>query len=198
MAVERPGLCGLHTFFLTELTSMLRIRLARLGRKHRPHYRVVVAESRWARDGRRVDELGHYDPMTDPSTIVLDVARTEDWIRKGAQPSERVLKLLAIARAAPAQRPVVETPAAAPDEAAPAVDKPTAAPEPTPAAGSAATAKATATVKPKAAAKSTAKTSATAKSTAKSKSKAKSKAVAKGTAKAKSAAQAQDAGTTDG
>ena len=78
---------------------MLRIRLARLGRKKRPHYRVVVAESRWARDGRRIAELGHYDPMTDPSTIVLDVARTDDWIRKGAQPSERVVKLLAIARA---------------------------------------------------------------------------------------------------
>ena len=78
---------------------MLRIRLARRGRKKRPQYRVVVAEARWARDGRRVDDLGWYNPMTDPSTVVLDVERTEDWIRKGAQPSERVTKLLAIAKA---------------------------------------------------------------------------------------------------
>ncbi len=173
---------------------MLRIRLARLGRKKRPHYRVVVAESGWARDGRRVAELGHYDPMTDPSTIVLDVARTDDWIRKGAQPSERVVKLLAIARAAPAQQPVTEIPAAASDQAAPA------GPAVAPVDGGATAAKATATAKPKAkskakaGAKSKAKTSATAKPKAKSTS----KAVAKGKAKAKSTAQAQDAGTTKG
>ena len=92
---------------------MLRIRLARAGRKMRPHYRVVVAESRWARDGRRVDELGYYDPLTEPSTVVLDVARAEEWIGKGAQPSERVRKLLDIARqGGPGTRPVA--PRAAP------------------------------------------------------------------------------------
>ena len=84
---------------------MLRIRLARLGRRNRPHYRVVVAERRSGRDGRRVDELGHYDPLTEPSTVVLDVPRTEEWIRKGAQPTERVRKLLAIAREAAAAAP---------------------------------------------------------------------------------------------
>ena len=77
---------------------MLRIRLTRTGRKNRPSYRVVVAEAGWAHDGRRVAELGYYDPMTEPSTVRLDVAAAEDWIRKGAQPSERVQKLLAIAR----------------------------------------------------------------------------------------------------
>ena len=84
---------------------MLRIRLARLGRRNRPHYRVVVAERRWGRDSRRVDELGHYDPLTEPSTVKLDVARTDEWIRKGAQPTERVRKLLAIAREAAAAAP---------------------------------------------------------------------------------------------
>lgn len=80
---------------------MLKIRLTRTGRKKRPSYRVVVAEARWARDGRRIAELGHYDPLTDPSTIRLDVAATEDWIRKGAQPTERVVKLLEIAKNMP-------------------------------------------------------------------------------------------------
>lgn len=80
---------------------MLKIRLTRTGRKKRPSYRVVVAEARWARDGRRIAELGHYDPLTDPSTIRLDVAATEDWIRKGAQPTERVGKLLEIAKNMP-------------------------------------------------------------------------------------------------
>ena len=90
---------------------MLRIRLARAGRKKRPHYRVVVAEARWARDGRRVDELGYYDPLTDPSTIVLDVARADEWIGKGAQPSERVRKLLDIARqGGPGTRPYGQQP----------------------------------------------------------------------------------------
>ena len=56
---------------------MLRIRLTRTGRKKRPSYRVVVAEAGWARDGRRVAELGYYDPLTDPSTIRLDVAAAE-------------------------------------------------------------------------------------------------------------------------
>ena len=103
---------------------MLRIRLARAGRKMRPHYRVVVAESRWARDGRRVDELGYYDPLTEPSTVVLDVARAEEWIGKGAQPSERVRKLLDIARqGGPGTRPVA--PRAAPAaEAPPTADGP--------------------------------------------------------------------------
>ena len=78
---------------------MLRIRLTRTGRKKRPSYRVVVAEAGWARDGRRVAELGYYDPLTEPSTIRLDVAAADDWVRKGAQPSERVQKLMAIARA---------------------------------------------------------------------------------------------------
>ena len=79
---------------------MLRIRLMRTGRKKSPSYRVVVAEAAWKRDGRRIAELGYYDPKTDPSTVRLDVNAIEDWIRKGAQPSDRVRKLLLIAKGA--------------------------------------------------------------------------------------------------
>ncbi len=150
---------------------MLRIRLARLGRRSRPHYRVVVAERSWGRDGRRIDELGHYDPLTEPSTVVLDVPRTEEWIRRGAQPSERVAKLLKIARNAP---PVGKAPAPAPEP-------PSAAPAPEPEAA------APADETPKAAAKVTAKTKPKAKAKPKSKAKPKAKAAAKKTAKTKAA-----------
>ena len=73
---------------------MLRIRLRRVGKKKRPAYRVVVADSRSPRDGRFVDILGLYDPLTDPPTINLDEAKTREWLRKGAQPSETAAKLL--------------------------------------------------------------------------------------------------------
>jgi small subunit ribosomal protein S16 len=73
---------------------MLRIRLRRVGKKKRPAYRVVVADSRAPRDGAFVDILGLYDPLTDPPTINLDEAKTSEWLRKGAQPSDTVAKLL--------------------------------------------------------------------------------------------------------
>jgi small subunit ribosomal protein S16 len=73
---------------------MLRIRLRRVGKKKRPAYRVVVADSRAPRDGAFVDILGLYDPMTDPPTINVDEERTREWLRKGAQPSETTAKLL--------------------------------------------------------------------------------------------------------
>lgn len=73
---------------------MLRIRLQRRGAKKRPSYRVVVIPARSARDSRCVDDLGYYDPVPDPSTVAIDVDRAADWIRKGAQPSDRVAKLL--------------------------------------------------------------------------------------------------------
>lgn len=73
---------------------MLRIRLRRVGKKKRPAYRVVVADSKAPRDGAFVDILGLYDPLTDPPTITIDQARTRDWIQKGAQPSETAGKLL--------------------------------------------------------------------------------------------------------
>jgi len=73
---------------------MLRIRLRRVGKKKRPAYRFVVADSRAPRDGAFVDILGLYDPLTDPPTINLDEGKTVAWLRKGAQPSETAAKLL--------------------------------------------------------------------------------------------------------
>jgi small subunit ribosomal protein S16 len=73
---------------------VLRIRLRRVGKKKKPAYRVVVADSRAPRDGAFVDILGLYDPLTDPPTINLDEAKTRAWLSKGAQPSETAGKLL--------------------------------------------------------------------------------------------------------
>ena len=73
---------------------MLRMRLTRVGSKKRPAYRVVVADSHAPRDGRHVDIVGQYNPMTKPSTVNIDVERAVKWLRNGAQPSERVRILL--------------------------------------------------------------------------------------------------------
>ena len=75
---------------------MLRIRLRRVGKKKQPMYRIVVADSRAPRDGDFVESIGYYHPLDDPSTIVLDGERARLWLDRGAQPSERVSKLLAI------------------------------------------------------------------------------------------------------
>jgi small subunit ribosomal protein S16 len=71
-----------------------RIRLARVGSKKNPVYRVVVADSRSPRDGKFIEIVGRYNPQTDPSTIDLDEAKVKDWISKGAQPSQSVQRLL--------------------------------------------------------------------------------------------------------
>ena len=73
---------------------MLRIRLRRVGPKKHPSYRVVAADSRAARDGRFVEHLGHYDPHTDPPTVVIDEDKALKWLRQGAQPSEAVERML--------------------------------------------------------------------------------------------------------
>ena len=73
---------------------MLSIRLRRAGATKKPHYRVVVADSREPRDGRFVEVLGHYDPRKDPAIVKIDAERTEYWIGKGAQPSDTVRSLL--------------------------------------------------------------------------------------------------------
>jgi small subunit ribosomal protein S16 len=72
----------------------VRIRLTRVGSKKNPIYRVVVADSRSPRDGRFIEIIGRYNPQTDPSTIELDEAKVKDWIAKGAQPSQPVVKLM--------------------------------------------------------------------------------------------------------
>ena len=77
---------------------MLKIRLRRMGAKQDAFYRVVVSESRLTPGGRYVDMLGTYDPGTQPATVRLDVARADEWIRKGAHPSDTVRSLLNRAR----------------------------------------------------------------------------------------------------
>jgi small subunit ribosomal protein S16 len=76
----------------------VKIRLARAGAKKAPFYRVVVADARSPRDGRFIEILGRYNPRTQPSTVELDVEKVEAWIAKGAQPTEPVAKLIAIAK----------------------------------------------------------------------------------------------------
>lgn len=79
---------------------MLKIRLRRMGSKRDAFYRVVVSDSRLRPTGRFVDVLGTYDPGTDPATVRIDVPKAEDWIRKGAHPSDTVKRLINKAKAA--------------------------------------------------------------------------------------------------
>ncbi len=73
---------------------MVRIRLRRVGLKHQPSYRIIAADKEAPRDGRFLEILGFYNPRTEPSTINLKEDRLFDWMSKGAQPSESVVKLL--------------------------------------------------------------------------------------------------------
>jgi small subunit ribosomal protein S16 len=75
----------------------VKIRMSRGGAKNRPHYKIVVADSRMARDGRFIEKIGYYDPMRtkeDPLRVVIDVERAKYWLSQGAQPSERVALFL--------------------------------------------------------------------------------------------------------
>jgi small subunit ribosomal protein S16 len=74
---------------------VLKIRLRRTGARKKPSYRIVVAESTAPRDGKYVEIIGTYDPLTDPATIKLDGDRAKHWLSVGAQPTERVVKLMA-------------------------------------------------------------------------------------------------------
>jgi len=73
---------------------MVRIRLARMGRKRRPFYRVVAADVRAKRDGRHLEVLGTYNPMTNPSSVNLKMDRIDYWLSNGAQPSDKVASLI--------------------------------------------------------------------------------------------------------
>ncbi|MGN0988981.1 MAG: 30S ribosomal protein S16 [Eubacteriales bacterium] len=72
----------------------VKIRLRRIGAKKNPFYRIVVADSRFPRDGRFIEELGTYDPQTEPSTVKLDAEKTAQWIKNGAQPTDTVRAIL--------------------------------------------------------------------------------------------------------
>lgn len=73
---------------------MVRIRLSRVGAKKQPSYRVVVADQRAPRDGRFIEIIGHYNPRTDPPTVVIKEDRARYWLSKGAQPSDPVVRML--------------------------------------------------------------------------------------------------------
>ena len=70
---------------------MVKIRLQRAGKKKAPFYHIVIADSKSPRDGKIIEQIGTYNPMTDPATIVLDKEKVEKWIKNGAEPSELVL-----------------------------------------------------------------------------------------------------------
>jgi small subunit ribosomal protein S16 len=97
----------------------VRVRLTRVGSKKNPIWRVVVSDQRSPRDGRFIETIGHYNPQTEPSTIVIDEERFQHWVSRGAQPTNTVTKLVrAQAKGAPAA-------AAEPPEPDPEPDAPT-------------------------------------------------------------------------
>ena len=77
----------------------VKIRLKRMGAKKAPFYRVVVADSRYPRGGRFIEEIGYYDPTKTPSVIKIDTEKADKWIKNGAQPTETVKKLIKNAQA---------------------------------------------------------------------------------------------------
>lgn len=72
----------------------VKIRLRRMGAKKAPFYRVVVADSRYPRDGRFIEVIGTYDPTKEPALVNIDTAKADEWIKKGAQPTDTVKRLL--------------------------------------------------------------------------------------------------------
>ncbi len=109
----------------------VKLRLMRMGKKKQPTYRVVAADARSPRNGRFIEIIGTYDPRQEPSIVEIDTAKANDWIRKGAQPTETVARLLKVAEGTapppPAPKPV--TPKAAPAPKAEAAPAPAPAPE---------------------------------------------------------------------
>ena len=73
---------------------MVKIRLRRMGAKKAPFYRVVVADSRFARDGRFIEEIGYYDPTKEPSVVKIDAEKAKQWLYNGAQPTDTVREIL--------------------------------------------------------------------------------------------------------
>ena len=73
---------------------MVKIRLRRMGAKKAPYYRIVVADARAPRDGRCIEEIGTYNPLTEPATVSIDAEKAQTWIKNGAQPTDTVRGLL--------------------------------------------------------------------------------------------------------
>ena len=112
---------------------MVKIRLKRMGAKKRPFYRLVVADSRSPRDGRFIELLGYYDPLTNPAKVQVDADKVRDWMRKGARPSDAARALLVeqgiLARVPRVFKPAPESAETAARAATPATAQ-AAAPEP--------------------------------------------------------------------
>lgn len=88
----------------------VKIRLKRIGKTKQPHYRVVVADSRFARDGRFIEEVGTYNPLVDPVEFHVDMDKVEKWIKNGAQMTETVKSLINKAKMLEAKEEETETP----------------------------------------------------------------------------------------
>ena len=79
---------------MPEEKTMVKIRLRRMGAKKAPFYRIIVADSRSPRDGRFIEEVGFYNPMSNPVELKVDTEKVEKWLQSGAQPTETVKSLL--------------------------------------------------------------------------------------------------------
>lgn len=73
---------------------MVKLRLTRMGAKKAPFYRIVAVDSRKARDGQYIDQIGYYNPVSEPKQIVIDAEKAKEWLAKGAQPTDTVMGLL--------------------------------------------------------------------------------------------------------
>jgi small subunit ribosomal protein S16 len=84
-----------HNNLWSKRNKLVKIRLRRIGAKKTPSYRIVVADSRAPRDGAFIAAIGHYNPLTDPETIVIDQEKAQSWLKSGAQPTDTAARLLA-------------------------------------------------------------------------------------------------------
>jgi len=83
-----------HNIEKESQVRMVKIRLRRVGAKNRPSYRLVVADARSPRDGAFIDIIGHFNPLTDPETVVINEEKARHWLRQGAQPTDTAARLL--------------------------------------------------------------------------------------------------------
>jgi len=84
----------INQYYFLEDNMAVKIRLRRMGAKKAPFYRIVVADSRYPRDGRFIEEIGYVNPMTDPPEVKLDGEKARQWIKNGAQPTDTVKDIL--------------------------------------------------------------------------------------------------------
>ena len=103
---------------MEEFSLAVKIRLARHGAKKRPYYRIVIADSRMPRDGRYIEQVGRYNPLTNPKTIEIDLEKVDTWISKGAQPTNTVSHLIDVEKKAKISKKAAAKAAKAAEEAA--------------------------------------------------------------------------------